>query len=46
MCQGFEETFGVQLVNGELNEDLSAKAHELADQRFAVLNRVACDKND
>jgi len=33
MSRGFEGVFGANLVNCELNQDLSARAHDLAEQR-------------
>jgi len=38
MSRGFEAVFGAHLVNCELSQDLSARAHDLADQRCSVLN--------
>jgi lipoyl(octanoyl) transferase len=38
MSRGFEAVFGAHLANCELSQDLSAKAHDLANQRCSVLN--------
>ena len=39
MSKGFGAVFGAHLANCELSQDLSARAHDLADQRCSVLNR-------
>ena len=38
MSRGFEAVFEAHLVNSELSRELSARAHDLADQRCSVLN--------
>ncbi len=38
MCGGFEVVFGAHLANCELSQHLSARAHNLADQRCSGLN--------
>ena len=38
MSRGFEAVFEAHLVNCELSQELSARAHDLADQRCSVLN--------
>ena len=38
MSTGFEAVFGAHLANCDLSQDLSARAHDLADQRGSVLN--------
>jgi lipoate-protein ligase A len=37
MCDGFEASFGVRLAQEELSHDLLARAHQLADAKYARL---------
>jgi lipoyl(octanoyl) transferase len=46
MSKGFEESFAVPLVNHQLRQDLSARAHKLADAKCTLLSRPSAAANE